>query len=236
MTTPGGGIGRPADRPLQGPRNSYPVKLPGEAELVLRPDEQQVLTTRREVDAHTALVRGLAEYLGARKLDVGGKDFAFKAAYYDTAEPEDRAAYPAINVYGIGRGEYEASGLTPQVERDPVTKNRHFVSPSEFVQTLGIQLFATSPQERGFAAALVEEALYPVSWTAGFRLRLPYYFGAYASFEPASNEYLDSAEAAVKRDRQAAFLVVARIKVLQLKTFVKGDPRFKVEVSSDQDG
>lgn len=226
-----------AQRPIQGPRNSFRVASPGETALVLRANEKQQLTGRHEVDTHTALVRGLAEYLGQRTLELGdGKQVRLQATFYDAAEPEDRALYPSANVYGVGRGEYDARAMTPQVERDPLFGDKHIVSPAEYVQTLGIQIFATSPQERGNAAALIEEALYPVTWMAGFRLRLPFYFGAYGSYEIASNEFIDSADAALKRDRRAAFLIVGRLQVLQLRSFAKGDPRFRAEVTSPQDG
>lgn len=227
----GAGIGRPADRFEQGPRNGAQVALPGTSELVGYPDDPEQLTTYHECDAHTALVRGLAEYLGARKIDVGGRTVTFKAAYYDTAQPEDRSKYPAVNVYGIARGEYEAVQTTPRIERSALVKDKHFVSPAEFVQTLGIQLFCTSSSERTQLAALIEDALFPVPWMAGFRLRLPFYFGAFAVYEPASLEYLDSADAAIRRDRQSAFQLVGRLSVLQLRAIPTGQPRFEAKVS-----
>jgi len=226
MTTPG----RPAIRPVQGPKNAYRIPLPGEAVLVERPDEAQVLTERVELDAHTALFRGLAEYLGSRTMTIGKNEVRFAAAFYDMAEPDDRKLSPSFNLYGTARGEYEAGSTTPQIVKTPVNGILRFVTPAEYVQSIGIQIFATTPHERGNAAALVEQSLFPVDWMAGFRLRLPYYFGAYADYQVSSNEFIDTEEAATKHDRQAAFIVTGRLLVLRLKPIPLGKPRFQATV------
>lgn len=227
--------GSPAEQPVQGPRNSFAVSEAGETTLITRPDIRESLTFRQETDARTALVRGLAEYLRPRRMESPAGLVEFKAGYFDHAEPEERAQRPSFSVMGVGMGQYEPVHMTPIVFRDPLTPKRHLVTPAEYTLNMTVQLFCTNPQERMMCSALLEAAIYPVSWMAGFRLQLPFYFNSYATFEPQGTEYRDSPDTAVRRERNSVLQLVGRVRVLQVRSHVLGVARFEPQVGPDVD-
>lgn len=92
-----------------------PLPTPAQ-ETVLITDRSTVqeLTDRVETDAHTALTRGLAEYM--RQLEAiadGGKDVRFKIVTPDFPDAEGGEDYPSAGVWSPSTGLYDATGFAP---------------------------------------------------------------------------------------------------------------------------
>lgn len=215
--------GAPAPSPIQPTRNSVQLK-PGArplASLVLDPNQEMQLTGYRETDAHTAMARGLAEYLSQQTIEVGGRKLQL-TTYSTWAEPEAQVSYPAAAIGGEG-GVYDR-GFTPNVVQTVDGKTR-LMAVSEFVQDLQIDLWATDPKERLFLAAMIEEALNPVDWMYGMRLVLPFYYGTTATFEMLGSQYTDSSDDAMAKYRRALFTVRGNMTTYRLLNFPAATPR-----------
>lgn len=226
--------GAPAPSPIQPPRNSVQLK-PGArpvSSLITAPEYELGLTSYREVDAHTAMARGLAEYLGQQTIEVGGRKLQL-TTYTTWAEPEDAIRYPAAAVMAES-GEYARSFTPSYIET--VARDVRLFAYSEFNQELIVEVWATDPRERSYLVAMVEEALNPVDWMYGMRLQLPYYYNTSATYELMSSQYLDSAEDALAKYRRARFVVRSNMTVYRLLNFPDAHPRIVVETEDSTVG
>lgn len=219
--------GAPAPNPIQAPRNSIPLK-PGArpiASLMLEPNERAGLTAVRECDAHTAMARGLAEYLGQQSIEIGGRKLQL-TTYTTWAEPEDTVRYPAAAV-GAASGVYDRS-FTPDVQTT-IAGSARLLAFSEFAQELQVELWATDPKERSYLVGMVEEALNPVDWMYGMRLRLPFYHNTTATYELLTSQYIDSSDEAMAKYRRAILTVRGNMTTYRLLNFPDAYPRAQVE-------
>jgi hypothetical protein len=211
-----------------------PPPSPGEAQLVTDAEQREVLTSRREVDARTALTRSLKEYLQQLVVvDPGGADLRFKEVFETWAEPETVAVFPSAAIYGAARGAFDASCFTPvqnPAEILPVEDGRYVVKPCEYVQDLVIDIWAADIGVRSMLSAMTEEELSPVLWMYGMRLMVPYYHGVHAVFEPRFADYLESEDAARKRWRRCLITITARIPVVRLVGLPLTIPTVKLTV------
>lgn len=222
--------GAPAPRPLQGPRNTMPLR-PGARPLtfaVLDPEYRTELTMTRETDVSTALARGLAEYLGQQSIEVGGRRLDL-AAYSTWAEPEQNVSYPAIAV-APGAGRYDRS-ISPITLIEQVDDDLRLVAFTEYEQDLTLELWATDPRERTYLCAMIEEAMSPTEWMYGLRLVLPFYHSTTATYELKNCTYLDNAEDAMAKYRKAQFTVTATVTVYRLLSLPDSRPVFRLDVS-----
>lgn len=219
--------GAPAPNPIQGPRNSVALK-PGArplSSLVADPNYRPQLTAVRETDVHTAMARGLAEYLGQQAIEVGGRQIRL-TTFSSWAEPEQNVSYPAAGV-GAGAGKYDRS-FTPNV-LGTITNDVRIFAYSEFAQELTVEVWATDPKERAYAVAMIEEALNPVDWMYGMRLLLPFYHGATATYELLNSQYTDSAEDAARKYRKATFTITGSIQALRVLSLPTSKPRLRLD-------
>ena len=219
--------GAPAPNPIQPPRNSIPLK-PGPrplAHAVIDPEYDLNLTAYRETDAHTALAKGLAEYLGQQSVDINGRKLQL-TTYTTWAEPEDTVRYPAAAI-GADMGTY-SRGFTPSYEKTTSGETR-LLAVSEFEQNLQIDLWATDPKERSYLCTMIEEALNPVEWMYGMRLILPFYHNAVGVYEMMSSQYFDTSDDAMAKYRRALFTVRATLTTYRLLNFPDATPRVQVE-------
>lgn len=219
--------GAPAPAPVQAARNSVQVK-PGArplSSLVTDPNTGPMLTAVRETDTHTAMARGLAEYLGQQSIEVGGRKLQL-TAYTTWAEPENQVSYPAVAVGGL-EGIYDRS-LIPNVVQT-LDKSTRLVSFTEFSQNLTVELWTTDPKERAYLTAMIEEALNPVEWMYGFRLMLPFYHGATAVYELMSSQYLDSSDDAMAKYRRAQFSIRGVITAYRALNFPAARPSVRLD-------
>lgn len=220
--------GAPAPSPVQAQRNSVQLK-PGArplSSLVTDPNYEMKLTGYRETDAHTALARGLAEYLSQQSIEVGGRKLQL-TTYSTWAEPEAQVSYPAAAI-GADAGTYDR-GFTPNYAKTVDARVR-LMAVSEFVQDLQIDLWATDPKERLFLAAMIEESLNPVDWMYGMRLVLPFYFGTVASYELLGSQYTDTSEDAMAKYRRAQFTVRGNMTTYRLLNFPDATPRLDLSL------
>lgn len=219
--------GAPAPNPIQGPRNSVPLK-PGArplTTLVRAPDFRPTLTAVRDTDVHTAMSRALAEYLGQQVIEIGGRQIRL-TTFSTWAEPEQNVSYPAAGV-GAGAGRYDRS-FTPKLLGTIANEARIFAY-SEFAQELTVEVWATDPKERMYCVAMIEEALNPVDWMYGCRLHLPFYHGTTATFELTNSQYTDNAEDAARKYRKATFTITGSIQALRLLSLPTAKPRLRMD-------
>ncbi len=222
--------GAPAPSPIQPTRNSIQLK-PGArplSTLVTDPDMGMQLTGYRETDAHTAMARGLAEYLSQQTIEVGGRKLQLKT-YSTWAEPEDQVSYPAAAI-GAEAGTYDR-GFTPNYVQTVDAKVR-LIAVSEFVQDLQIDLWATDPKERLFLSAMIEEVLNPVEWMYGMRLVLPFYHNTIASYELLGSQYTDTSDDAMAKYRRAQFTVRGNMTTYRLLNFPTATPRLDFAIEN----
>jgi len=220
--------GAPAPAPIQPPRNSVQLK-PGARPLssLMRDANQPLgLTATRECDAHTAMARGLAEYLGQQTIEFGGRKLQLMT-YTTWAEPEDTVRYPAAAI-GATTGRYDRS-FTPDIQTT-IDRDIRLLAYSEFTQDLNVEVWATDPRERSYLCAMVEESLNPVDWMYGMRLLLPFYHNTVATYEMLSSQYIDSAEDAMAKYRRAQFTVRANMTTYRLLRFPDAIPRVQLQV------
>jgi hypothetical protein len=216
-----------APNPVQGPNNSVPLK-PGArppTALVRVPDFRPTLTAVRDTDVHTAMARGLAEYLSQQSIEIGGRKLQL-TTFSTWAEPEQNVSYPAAGV-GAGSGKYDRS-FTPSIV-STIDKNLRLLAYSEFSQELTVELWATDPKERVYLVAMIEEALNPVDWMYGCRLHLPFYHGTTATYELTRSQYTDTAEDAMRKYRKATFSISASVQALRLLSLPTAQPRLRMD-------
>lgn len=190
--------------------------------------EQRTLV--RECDAHTALVRGLAEYLTASEIaPTGGRHVRFKKVREEWAEPEEQAQYPSAAIYTVGDGLFDASSFTPVVNRRskvPGTEDAYLVKLGEFTQDLVLEIWCTDKKERAAIAFAMEDKLNPVDFMAGFVLTLPHYFSARATYLKKTVTHIDNEGDAVHRLRKLVYVVNASVDLLRPANIPGAKPRF----------
>lgn len=209
------------------------IPPPGKARLITSRDDKQTYSANRETDTRGALTRGVAEILEQLSAQAqGGRVMRFKKVRDDYAEPEQTAVYPSAVVRTIGAGTYDASSFTPEISKDsriPGPDGRYVVKLAELKQDLALEIWATDKKERAELVSALESYLNPVDFMYGFRLELPFYFNARATFELTSVVYEDDEETAMRRYRRALFTVAATVPLLKLATFPLARPLFKLQ-------
>jgi hypothetical protein len=211
-----------------------PPGPPGKTRLIKKPSgDIHVDTGRCDTDVRLALTRGLAEYLEQLVFNQpGGNRRMFAAVHDEWAEPEENAKFPSAAVYLQGPGTYEARALTPAVnplQRLPPPDGRYLVIPSEYVTNLAVEVWATDVEERTGLIQMLETALNPVYWRAGFVLELPHYYNVRATFVLNELEIPDDAEDAQHRYRRAIFSVGAQAPLIVLYSFPDFRPSFELK-------
>jgi hypothetical protein len=201
--------------------------------LITDSSTRPVPTGHREVDARTALCRGLAEYLQGLSLDLpGGRRVSLDNCFWQWPEAEQDAIYPALACIPEGDGEYEAKNLTPvfaPADRLKQPDGRWTFEWAELAQDIRAELHCNDPAEREGLVSLIEDAMNPVDWMFGFRLMLPHYYGQHADFQLMSTGYPDTAESVMERLRVTVFKVHANIAVVKLYDFPTMIPRIELD-------
>lgn len=212
-----------------------PADVPITTELVVDPAAPEILTGYREVDARTALARGLVEFLRPMVINLpGGRQLGFGAGYWDWPEAEDEAVYPALTVVPEGDGEYAASSLTPVLDaknRLQAPDGRWPFHSAELTQPLRLEVHCNDPRARQGLSMLIEDAFAPVDWMTGFKLKLPFYFGAHAHYEPLGIGLPDTPEAAQERARVVYFRFSANVSVIVLRAYPGFRPQIVTSVA-----
>jgi hypothetical protein len=174
-------------------------------------------------------LRGLREYIeGLTYSAPGGARMRFLQVGDAFPEPEQTAKYPAAYIYTEEPGIYDGAGFTPRLSVLP--DGRVLQMAAEFTQTITIDLWCTNAPERMGLLAMLEDALDPVDWMSGFRLRLPHYFNAVASYLKVSVAAVDSTENANRRWRLASITLTSAMPQIRLVGSMPGlELRLEVE-------
>jgi hypothetical protein len=174
--------------------------------LIESSDDQQKLTLTRTVDTRTALARGLAEYFGQlERVAEGGRALRFRNVQVTWAEPETPSESPALTVTATTPATYEDADFTPRVVFHSGAGSLREIGACS--QDFLVTVWSTDPMQRLGLCIAIEDAADPVEWMSGFRLELPYYFGARATFLVQNVFYQDSAAEAQRRWRPAVYQV-----------------------------
>lgn len=209
-------------------RGAPPPAPAQETELVTDRSREQVLTDRVETDAHTALTRGLSEYvLGLEAIADGGKATRFKLVTADFPDPEGGEDYPAAGVWSPSTGVYDASNFAPGkpcIIADQSGTLTGLSKSSELMLDLFVDVVCTDKDERTAVVAMLEQAFNPTLFMYGFRLVLPHYFGVHATYEPTGGQYQDADASSIQNRRRARITVRANVPVISI---VSG-PRVRV--------
>jgi hypothetical protein len=175
------------------------------ARLITSSDDPQELTLTRTTDTRTALARGLVEYLGLLSFVAeGGREMSFANVQVTWAEPEQPASSPALTITGMDPGSYADTDFTPTVAK-VFGGQKALLEFGALEQEFLVTVWSTDPMQRMGLATLIEDASDPVDWMSGFRLELPFYFGARATYTVRNVQYLEGAQDSQRRWRLAVF-------------------------------
>ncbi len=191
------------------------------------------MTLVRMTDPWSAAVRGLCEYLAQLSIEWGdGNLLRLLEVREGWAEPEELGVWPSACVHSEIPGEYDYAALTSveHVLEDGVSIRQ----TGELVQTLSIDLWCTSRNERSAIILMIEDALDPVAWMSGFNLTLPYYHNAVTTYLATQINVVDGTEEASKRWKLATITVQVTIPKLRVVGMVpRLDPRLQLDVTTD---
>ena len=205
----------------------------GQTRLVSDPRNPEMITWARETDVRTALTRGLKEYLEQLSITDLNAGRATRLEVEQTwSEPEIFAEYPAVAIYAVGPGVYDARDFTPKtVHLLGAHEDRSIRLVSEFSQSMVVDCWCTDPEERVAVVAMLEDMLNPVDWMTGLRLELPHYHNLRATYELQDMEYLDDEVSAQVRRRRAMLTVAANVTQVRRVGVLPGlDVRFDLKV------
>jgi len=181
----------------------------------LTPGRTPPLTARRETDAHTALTRGLAEYLQSLSIEWTDGPLSLADAVYDHAEFENANIYPRAAVYASGEGTYDGSHLAQMVPRETLPNGLYPISTDELVLDITVELWAQSKVQRTGIAAMLEDGLRPIPDSPGFKLILPHYYGCNSEYVAKRMTYSFSDDEAQANVWKATCVVWARVPVIR---------------------
>lgn len=186
------------------------------ARLISDPSDLEILTTNRRLDPRTALARGLAEYLASGTIDwYAGRQMRFKKVLEVWAEPQAPAVWPSLAVVAGSPADYQADHFAPGTFPVPGQPGHYIRVVAGLVQQFELTIWTTDPEERCALVAMVEDMLEPNEWMTGLRLELPYYFGARATYEKMSVQFLDDPDESQRRWRRAVIAVTGAIPQLR---------------------
>ena len=208
----------------------------GLTRLILRSNDVERPTARKDCAAREAVARGLAEYMRQLAFSgAGGRDIAFKQVVPIYSDPWTPVELPAANVHGgIGDAELDAkgSGVSPiQAEplddaspdlltdrdrlgdRAPPQHKVALFSPSTFECALTVEVWAADEAQRRMIDHMLEDDFNPTpDWLqGGFRLELPHYGGSRADYHFASSSVSSDGKEALQGKYIARYVLQASL-------------------------
>lgn len=197
-----------------------------------------------DMDARTALTRGLAEYLiGLESPGADGRMAFLRVAFDVWPEPEAVPRYPSALVYSAERMRYDSASMTPRVfdvaQRPPAPsplldplaslslapRRKALKQACECVLQVTVNIEVTDKNMRPMIAGMLERALTPDPSRYNLVLELPHYHGARASYELLESVYVDSAEVALRNQPAVLFVLEARAPLLSVIEVASASPR-----------
>lgn len=236
----------------------------GLTRLILRNDDVERPTLRKDCGAREAVSRGFAEYLQQLShVGQGGRPIAFvqvKATYGDLWTPT-QAEVPAANIHGgVGDAEYDASrtsgspiecdpgadesdevGCTTDRGADglrlPPNFRRAWFSPSTFEVQLGLEVWAQDLGQRMMLEHMLEDDFNPTpDWLGGgFRLELPHYCNARADYHVAGSSISYEGRQAQQSKYLSKYVVQAKLELRVSRAFPRLVPIIDTEVNGGRE-
>lgn len=229
------------------------VPRTGLTRLVLRSNDVERPTARKDCAAREAVARGLAEYMEQLVFSgAGGRDIAFKQVVPIYSDPWTPLELPAANVHGgIGDAEFDAKGsgvdpleadpLAPQdgdllTDRDrlgdraPPLQKVALFSPSTFECDLTVEVWAADGAQRRMLDHMLEDDFNPTpDWLqGGFRLELPHYGSSRADYHLVSNSVSSDGKEALQGKYIARYVLQASLDLRVPRSRPKIIPTVKV--------
>jgi len=205
--------------------------------LVTDRREAQQLTARADHDALTALRRGLAEYLlTAMQPDTPtGREVQLESVLWGWASFEQRGRFPAAYVGHEGAVVYR----TTTTARGSSFRRADAGLPrldvvADVTAALQVVVYAKDTAQRSALVMAAEQAMYPVDWLDGARVRLDCYHGAFATYDLTSVLYDDSTDAAQEAFYRAILTVNASLPLVVTRAAAAGaEGRAKLTTGPD---
>lgn len=174
---------------------------PEDAILVDDPTDKFPRTARRDCDVHRAITRGLAAYLLQLEGAVSGRLVSLASVSDGWAEHADGSRpLPSAAVHSEELASIEQdSGMAPGA---PIRIDGTDGSPALVLTCSGIyalneltvDVMCGDKFQRAGVRMMLEDGAWPVEWMSGFRLVLPHYHNAIATFLLLSVAEPDNAE------------------------------------------
>lgn len=191
--------------------------VPGGSDSTVHPTGTVTQTVDHEVDARTALMRGMCEYLRTLSvLEPGGKVVKFATVVEGQSEPEASAAYPWCCVMAPEEAPYRG-GMAPRPKSedrisapDRGGQEVYAVATSSFDTTLHLVFWCEKGDRTALMRMLEADLQCPDQLRQrqyGVTVELPFYMGRRANYAPVSSQYVDSSGDA----RQARFGGVMKV-------------------------
>lgn len=195
------------------------------------------------VDGRTVALRILREYICNLVFflpgTVGGppKRFQMKPENFHIEWPdnEDDLRMPGAVIIP-SRANYDVIGLVSYVEestRDVYAPGTVLQWQGEYVETVQLELQASTRPERRSMLAGIETALSPTEQMSGLRFRMPDYFGELVCFTLNDRENLDDPFSARYR-RKSQLGIEMRFNVVALVNYLGLDPQVTVNTDVKQ--
>lgn len=203
--------------------------------LITAEDQRQTLTEVCTVDAHTALVRGLADYVRSLGHDFNGATYKFETIAEDWPDQEEDALYPSACVSESDQGgEYALEPISPSSEGFEI-EHAHveLIVVGGLKLAVRIETITTSREERIGVMKLLEDAANPVRWMGGFRLALPIYHGVHATYDLRALQYQDGPDDTARGYRRVVAVYEASLPVIRAFPMV---PPIRLGAASTVDG
>ena len=166
--------------------------------LVERSTDKWPLTARADHDVHTAITRGLANYLLTLDGAIAGRFTRLESVVADWADFDTgQRPLPSASVY-FDQGDLStSSGHAPGRPRivgyastgRPITLTESAIFEAD---NLLVEVRCPDKELRAGVQKMLEDALWPVHWMSGFRLVLPCYHHAIATFLLTAATFADS--------------------------------------------
>lgn len=192
---------------------------PGESRPQRTPKDVPAITARKDMDEHTALAYGIAEYM----LEINGSHMGrpmrvarVAVDYPDRATTGD-PVFPAAGVYATGPGTFSDLGHV-------VTSSRDMVSPGVFVpaidwysETLRVDVECQDLEQRIGVRMMLTTAFRPADWFAGFRRVLPYYHNTLGNYSLLTASHDDTPDLVDQNIRLLSFTFQADIQTYEVR-------------------
>jgi hypothetical protein len=203
------------------------------ARLVGPDTPPQRLTFDRVENTRTAMSRALCEYMSGLSIQwKHGRMLSFARVIYTWSDIEDVPTYPSLVVLGETSGEYEDSSLSGHLQAVDDGTDRYVRIADEYSQAFSLIAWCTDDEQRTGLLAMLEDATQPHEGVAGFRLEMPYYFNARATFLVTGQLYLDSDDSVMKNQFRAVLQVKGTMpRIVPVGVLQHGAARFQLDVS-----